>query len=766
MKFSNSYICIIILTVFCLACKSTKYVPEGDSLYTGSKFNIQSNEPKRFIKSIKSDLEEQLNPKPNTSLFGLPIKLNFYSLLGKPKKEKGLRYNLSKKFGEAPVLFSTVNPSFTQKALSAALFNRGLFDSEVTYDIIKSKNGKKTSITYQIKTGASYKIKNYSVQIRDTAIIHLLKSNEDQSKIKLGRRYNLSRLKNERERIDDLMKNNGYYHFNPEFLVYEADTIGGSASVVMRLKLKPQTTEKSIRRYTLSGVYVLLDSSYTARHFIHEADTANIDHVILYLNEDFKPSPIAQYVYLKEGEYYSRENQQLTLSRLMGMNLFKYVDISINEKDSTHLEVYIHLSPLPKRSVSIEVDMVSKSNNFIGPGMNLNYTDKNVFKGGEKLSLGFHGSIETQLNGQFKGLYTYEFGPQMNLTIPRFILPFPVKASSYFTPNTLFTSSYTFLKRVNYFEMRTLQLSFGYKWKESLPIEHYLRPINISFFNINHISDDFNALLLSNPALRRRYEDQLIAGIMYSYTYNQQVYPRRKNQIYFNGNIDISGNTLSALNALSGSPENSIGAKTIAGIAYAQYAKFDIDLRNYLKLSRQTVFASRMILGWGIPYGNSSALPFVRGFFSGGANSLRAFPVNSVGPGTYRLPDSLQSSYFIQQGGDIKIEWSAEYRFPIVSIFKGAFFVDAGNVWLYKNNDLIPGAQFKLKKAFTELAVGGGFGLRADLSFFIIRLDLATPIRKPWLDEGERWVLDNMNLGSKDWRRQNLILNIAIGYPF
>jgi outer membrane protein assembly factor BamA len=288
----------------------------------------------------------------------------------------------------------------------------------------------------------------------------------------------------------------------------------------MRLKLKPQATEQNLRRYKLSGVYVLLDSSYTEKHIIHQADTAIIDNVTLYLNEDFKPSPIAGYVYLKKDAYYSRENQQLTISRLMGMNLFKYVDITIEEKDSTHLDVYIHLSPLAKRSVSVEVEVTSKSNNFIGPGINLNYTDRNAFKGGEKLSLGFHGSIETQLNGQFKGLYTYEIGPQLNLTVPRFMLPFKVKASSNFTPNTIFTSSYTLLKRVNYFEMRTLQLSFGYKWKESLPIEHYLKPINISFFNISHISDDFTALLKQNPALNRRYEDQLIAGIMYSYTYN------------------------------------------------------------------------------------------------------------------------------------------------------------------------------------------------------------------------------------------------------
>lgn len=766
MKFISQSIYYFLVFIICIGCKSTKYVPEGDSLYTGYTFEIQTSESKKFIKRLKPDLEKQLKPKPNTYILGLPIKLNLYSFLGKPKKDKGLKYNLRTKFGEAPVLISSVNPSFTQKALTAALFNRGLFDAEVSYTIIPSKNKKKAHITYQIKTGPSYRIDKYSVQIKDTAIFRLLTQNVDKSRIKSGRRYNLERLRTERETIDKILKNNGYYNFNPEYLVFEADTSGARSSVTMRLKFKPDTPEKIFRRYKMDSVYVVLDSSYTARHIIHESDTASIDKIILYLNDDFKPAPIAQYVYLKGGEYYSRENQQMTVGRLMGMNLFKYVDITIVEKDTTHLVAYIHLSPLPKRSVSVEVELVSKSNNFIGPGMNLNYTDKNIFKGGEKLSMGFHGSIETQLNGQFKGLYTYELGPHINLTVPRFLLPFHVKASSLFTPSTLFNSSYTFLKRVNYFEMRTLQLSFGYKWKESLPIEHYLKPIYISFFKINHISDNFNTLLQENPALQQRYEDQCIAGIMYSYVYNQQVFQKRKNQIYFNGNIDIAGNSVSLLNKLAGSPENADGVKTIGGIAYAQYAKFDIDLRNYLKLSRKTVFASRMVLGWGIPYGNSSALPFVKGFFSGGTNSLRAFPVNSVGPGTYRLPDSLQSSYFIQQGGDIKVEWSAEYRFPIVSIFKGAFFVDAGNVWLYKNNDLIPGAQFKLQKAFTELAIGGGFGVRVDLNFFIIRFDLATPFRKPWLDEGERWVLDNINIGSKDWRRQNIILNIVIGYPF
>ncbi|MBC7451806.1 MAG: BamA/TamA family outer membrane protein [Cytophagales bacterium] len=766
----KSYINIIftgiLCALLCLGCKSTKYVPEGDYLYTGSQMKFQTDESKKYIKKLQSDLQDQIKPKPNSRIFGLPLKLNLYSFVGIPKKQKGLKYSIRTKFGQAPVLFSAVNPSFTEQALLAALYNNSFFDAEVTYTIEKDTQSRKANVVYLIKTGKSYRIDSYTSKIPDTTIARIMAMDQDQSRIKVGRRYNLNRLKEERARIDEELKNNGYYHFNPDYLVYEADTSGAKSAVTMRLKLKRETPEKSLRRYMMSEVYVVLDSAYASHHSDHLNDTVTIDRVTLALNKDFRPEPIAQYVYLKDSSYYSRESQQQTVGRLMGMGLFKYADVEIIEKDSTHLNAYIHLSPLPRKSISVEVQVVSKSNNFIGPGMNLNFTNRNAFRGGEKLSLSFHGSIETQINGQFKGLYTYELGPQLNLTVPRFITPVRIKGSSLYTPNTIFSSSYTFLSRVNYFDMRSLQISFGYKWKESLPVEHYLRPINISFFNLSNISESFNALLQKSPALQRRYENQLIAGITYSYTYNQQVFPRRKNQFYFNGNADIAGNTLNLINDIGGGKANDIGTKTAFGVAYAQYARFDVDLRNYIKVNRKSMFAARMIVGWGIPYGNSTALPFVKGFFSGGTSSLRAFPVNSVGPGTYRLPDSLQSSYFIQQGGDIKLEWSAEYRFPIVSIIKGAFFLDAGNVWLYKNDDLIPGAQFKINKAFTQLAIGTGFGIRADLNFFIIRLDLATPLRKPWLPDSEAWVIDDISLGSAAWRRQNIILNIAIGYPF
>lgn len=754
---------LILLTA---GCSAIKYVPEGDFLYTGSELDIKTEASKRYIKRLHAEAEKQIRPKPNARFLGMPLKLNFYSFLGTPKKTKGLRYNLRRKFGEAPVLFSTVNPSYTQKALAAALYNRGFFDAEVSYTVKKNEKRKRVSIVYLVESGAGYRVDTLMNKVTDTAIAKVIDSNQYKSLIKPGRRYNLDRLKEDRERINDLLKDDGYYKFNPDYLFYQVDTSGTKSSVTMQLKLKNQTPPAAIRRYTMSEVWVILDSTYTARHYYHKSDTVRIDHVTLALNEDFKAKAIAQYVYLKDSSRYSRENQRLTVSRLMGMNLFKYVDVQITEEDSSHLSAYIHLAPLPKRSLTAETQLVSKSNNFIGPGINISFTDRNALKGGEKLTIGFHGSIETQLTGQYKGLYTYEFGPMLNFTFPKFIVPFKVRPSSHFTPNTILTSSYTFLNRVNYFEMRTLQISFGYKWKETLSKEHYLKPITISYFNIRNVSPDFSILLAQNRALRRRYEDQLIMGTSYSYTYNQQVYPNRKNQFYFNGNIEIAGNTLQSINKIFNEPHNANGSRTLASVAYAQYARFDIDLRNFLKTGRRSVLASHFVLGVGIPYGNSKALPFSKAFFAGGTNSLRAFPVNSVGPGTYRLPDSLQSAYFVQQGGDIKLELSGEYRFPIVSIIKGALFFDAGNVWLYRRDITLPGGEFKLEKAWTELAAGGGLGLRADLSFFVIRLDLATPVRKPWLGEGNKWVIDDIDFGSKKWRRENLILNIAIGYPF
>ncbi|MBK7971150.1 MAG: BamA/TamA family outer membrane protein [Bacteroidetes bacterium] len=240
--------------------------------------------------------------------------------------------------------------------------------------------------------------------------------------------------------------------------------------------------------------------------------------------------------------------------------------------------------------------------------------------------------------------------------------------------------------------------------------------------------------------------------------------PEKKNQFYFMGSTDLSGNTISLIKRITtGKKVNSENPESLAGEVYAQFAAFDLEFRDYYNLNRYQKFVIRVFGGIGIAYGNSATLPYLKQYFSGGSSSIRAFRARSLGPGTYR--DSIASSSFFDQGGDVRLEGNMEYRFRIGGMFFGALFYDAGNIWLLKDNPQLPGS--RLSSTFlNELAMGTGIGLRFDANFFVLLLDLATPIRKPWLPKGNRYVLDKIKPGSSSWRSENLLLNIAIGYPF
>jgi outer membrane protein assembly factor BamA len=414
------------------------------------------------------------------------------------------------------------------------------------------------------------------------------------------------------------------------------------------------------------------------------------------------------------------------------------------------------------------VQGVSKSNNFIGPGLNFSQRNRNAFSGAELLILGFRTSFETQLNGPYRGQFTYELNPKVELYIPRFISPFPIRTRSLYVPKTKFIFDYSHLSRINYFNINSFKFSYGYKWKSSLAVDHDLGLLNVTYFNISNQSGDFLNLIKTNPLLSRRFEKQLIAGISYSFFYNEQVFPEKKRPFYINVNFESAGNTISGYKSLIQNKEpNSINPLLVGSVNYSQFLRLDMDVRQYFFLGKkkQNSVATRLIAAWGLPYGNSSTMPYIKQFFSGGAYSVRGFPAFSIGPGTYAPPEDLKTLFFLQQGGEIKLEFNVEYRFPMISIIKGAWFFDAGNTWLNRNNPDIPGGKFS-KTFHKELAASAGFGLRADVSFFVLRLDLGVPVRKPWLPDGDRWVVKDIDLSSPKWRRNNLILNLAFGYPF
>ncbi|MBC7388783.1 MAG: BamA/TamA family outer membrane protein [Opitutaceae bacterium] len=759
----QNLILFIILIIF-QSCNTTKFVPSGDSLYTGSKIELKSEINKKQRKKLVSEINKKLKPKPNKTIFGFRYKLAIYTAMGTPKKEKGIRAKIKKKLGEPPVLYSTVNPAFSKEVINAHLFNNGFFRGITSYKI--QTDTITTKVIYEINTGPAYKVARYKFSTQDTLINYLVNTGPIKSEIKLNRRYKLEKLKDERERADKILKDQGYYYFNADNLEFEADSNDATKDVYLKLTFKDEIPEKAIRRYTMRKITVLMDSSYLVDDTTEIIrDTLFIDGVHINVSKSFNPKAIANYVFLKENHIYSRSDHQLTLNRLMGMGLFKFVNLQIKEVDSLGLNAIITLSPLPKKTITGEIEAVTKSNNFVGPRASVSQSNRNLLKGGEKLSVNLHGSFETQITGKYKGLYTYEIGPQIQLKIPRFISPFKIKASTLYTPSTTFSASYNFTRRIDFFDMNSLKLGYTYNFRESNIIEHEFTPASLTFFTIRNISSSFTDLIKNNQRLQRRYQDQFISSLLYSYTYNEQTLQNKNNQIYFNGNFDIAGNLASLLSNVAGG-RNENGNKTLGGIVYAQYVKIDGDVRNYHQITKKSQFVTRLFGGWGIPYGNSEALPYIRSYFAGGANSVRAFTVNSLGPGSYRAPDSLQGAYFIQQGGDIKLEANAEYRFTIVKVVKGALFADAGNTWLSRSNSQLQGGEFLGRSVIKELGVGGGIGIRIDLGFFIIRLDVATPFRKPWLPENNRWVLNQFDLSNKKWRNENIVFNIAIGYPF
>lgn len=750
------------------ACSGTKHLPSGEKLYAGASTELESIDllEKSKKKFIKNTVESSINVKPNKTYLGMRPKLWMYMTAG--ENPKGGFKKWLQKNGEPPVFMTRVNPSLTSEVIDAQLFNIGIFNPQTGFQIVEKKHIAKVNYTSQIHH--PYTIKEIQYSILNEDINNLILSKKEHSLIVPGEDYNLGKLENERTRIDNLLKNNGYFFFNTDYLLFVADTSKSNGTVSFKLTLKDSIPAEAKTVFRINDVF--LDQNYS----LNTEGTGNMRDTIQYHNSVFfgnsmemeiRPKVILQSVFVNKNEIYSRKNHDITLNRLMSLGNFKFVQVKFSEVDSLNnglLDATILMTPKPKYNFRTEVDVVSKSNNYTGPKLDISFMNRNAFRGAELIKLNLKGSFEAQLSGKNKNLYSYSINPQLELYFPRFLLPFKIMENSMYTPKTRLSLAFKFLKMVNYYDMQSLEFIYGYKWKNDIKREHELNPISISYSSFSNQSDEFIALIESNPYLKKSYEEQFIAGGSYAFTYNEQVLSGKKMQYYLHLTSEVAGNTLSLANRLGGKKISADEPAKVAGSVYSQFARLSIDGRGYYNFANQRRLVSRVFMGLAVPYGNSNILPYSKQFFSGGPNSLRAFHINSVGPGNYnQFNDSIS---FLQLGGDIKLEANLEYRFNIISYFKGALFVDAGNVWQLKSNPAEIGTPFALSDFLSQMAVGAGAGIRIDLSFFVLRFDLAMPLRKPWKDEHNRWVINEINLGNSSWRKDNLILNIAIGFPF
>lgn len=750
--------------MFIYGCGIKKHIPEDERLYTGASIEIEADSTVQRVTDLKQDLSSVLSQQPNTKFLGMHLGLYYY-YKNQQEKTNFLNRWLYKKIGQKPVYQSDVNALNNKDILRNKLENYGFFYSTISATF--KENKKEASIRYHLKITAPYKMATYKIDPMVLPIYEDIKSLSNISPIKKEMRFDLGSLKLERQRLDAELKNKGYYNFNSDFLLFEADTNRyKSKKFDLFLKLKANVPKKATVPYLIKNINVYpnynLNDSIKTNNIRFKGKTYHQDTVF------FEPKYLDDFITLKEGQFFNPSTSKNTARRLSSIGIYKFVNIQYKELNDTFtdtigsLEANIYLSPLTKRAISAELQAVSKSNNFAGPELSLTYSNRNLFKGGETLNISTNIGYETQIsNGSTSGLSSLELGLKSEIIFPRVIAPFSINKDyfDYSIPKTKASLSATYLNRSELYTLLSGTALFGYTWNANKYITYEVNPISVNYTRLSNTTEEFQEILDNNSYLQSSFDQQFISGLTFSFTYNEMLNAAKSHQFYLQSTLDVAGNSISLLGK-----EKTIGEpKQFLGLEYAQYAKADVDVRyhyNFGAKKEQTI-AARIFAGYGYAYGNSDVIPFVKQYYSGGPYSVRAFSIRSLGPGTYNDNDTNTTSSFFDKTGNIRLEANLEYRFPVYSFFKGAVFVDAGNVWNTVSNSDFNDNDGNVRDKFTsnfinELGMGAGFGLRIDLQGFVIRFDLAVPFHDPSLEEGKRW----------DFRADEPVFNFAIGYSF
>lgn len=773
MKQLTKLFIFLLISSVLAGCSATRRLKPGQYLYTGAEVIINPDSSARIAdkNQVKKTLESKTRPRPNKSILGFKYKLFLYNLAPDTVKPRGLGNWLKNKVGEKPVLMSDVKIKYNNDVLKSYLISQGYLQADVTGDtVIKGKKGK---AIYTANTGIRYKINSVTFP-KDTGVLtNIINQNKDKTLLKVGDFYDLDTYKNERIRIDNDLKESGYFYFNPDYLIIQIDSTIGKNLVDVWVNVKRTAPDAGLKPYTIKNINIYPNYTLRRDSMLRRLQPTVYNDFNIYDNRNtFKPKLFDRLVFFKKDELYNRRDHNLSLNRMVNIGAFQDVRaefLPIDSFKNNQLNLNIYLTPLKKNSLTFSVTGTSKSNNFVGSEVKVTQTTRNLFRGAEQLDVSLGAGTETQVSGRGETIGSYSFSAEGKLTFPQFIVPFyKPKVTTAFIPKTVASLSAQLLGRDTVYKLVSFKGEFGYNWKENARKEHNLNPISINLVQPTERNKAaLEALFAITPGLENTLEEQFIIGSNYNFTYSNQMEDRRKNTSYFFGGVETGGNVWGLF-----VDKNSEGKRTLFGVPLTQFIRLETDLRNYHKINKNGLtWANRLNIGYGYAYGNSTSLPFVRQFFAGGSNDIRAFRARSLGPGTYEVD---QTQTFADQGGDIKLMLNSELRFKIAGPLNGAAFVDAGNIWLRKEdvgepgipNSARPGSGFKLSRALSELAVGTGLGLRLDAQIFVIRLDGAFPIRKPWLASGQRWVLDEVDFGSKTWRRENFILNIGIGYPF
>ena len=770
----------LIISLFNSSCSSTKLV--GEDEYLLNKLTIECDNPA----IDERDLEAAMKQKPNSKTLGLfRFHLGAYNLFHPKDTSKHppkLITKIGNVIGEAPVIYESSLHYKSRKNLENYLQKKGYYDAVIVDTMtINPQNEKKASLSFKITSGEAYRIHQMKYDIIDPFVKDIVLSDTTKALVKSGDIFDMDKLLSERERILLLMKNEGYYYFNQSNIHYYADTALNKNMVDLTLTIKKSFDadryflEEIFTRQSIKEVYIYVNFdrgrfAVEKNAYLASLDTLHYGDFTFLVDGKMKikPEVILQANYIKPGDDYNLDNITQTQKHLSSLKQFKGINIQFTKSEAyirdvwnaenPWLDTHIFLSPSARQSYTVEAEGTNSSGAYGIAGV-LTYQNRNIFRGAEILSTKFTGSLQTFTSDedtQDRFLNTLELGAEIKLDVPKLILPLQSERFiKQHNPGTNIRFSFNHQDRFDY--TRTLgNATFGYTFHSKNGFfRHSINPIEYYTVKIFDFDPGFQAQI-DSLYIRYSFENQLITAMSWDMVYNNQNIKKSRNHWYIWTNLETSGNLMRALGPHIGLERSESNAFKLFELEFAQYIKADIDARFYQEVDKKQSIVYRLYLGAGIPFGNSTqGMPFVKKYYIGGANDIRAWQVRTLGPGSY------SGGALFNQIADMKLLMNLEYRFDIISFLKGALFLDAGNIWALDKSDDREGALFEANRFYKEIAIGTGIGFRLDFSFFILRFDFGMPIYDPAYPEGQRWLstFDQVNLN-------DFTLNFGIGYPF
>ena len=750
-------------------CSTTSKLEEGEMLYNGMKLDLHPVAGDKLPGEMVSDMKKAVNVKPNNPLpfispymrSPFPVGLWVYNHMS--DSAGGLKGWIYRKLVEQPVLVADARPDTRVKMLESILDDNGYFGSKATFSIQSGKNPKKGKIVYDIDVPRPYLIDSIEYINDGTKLGHLIDTISKRSRyLRKGERFCVDSLISVRTKIANTLRNIGYYYFRPEYIEYLADTLITRHAVALRVTLAENVPDIARLQYRVGNVVTYVTRRSTRNPGTPDTIFSSPDRgdVIVYRPAKLRKNLIPSCVTFRKGRIFSVWNMDRTQERLSRLGIFSNIQMQAVPADTSAsnptLDLFINCQFDRPMEATLEANLAYKSNSYLGPGLIFGVTNNNTFGGAEKLSLTFNANYEWQ-TGRNRGsvFNSYEFGVTGSLAFPRLLAPKFLKRTENELNWTTVSLGVDLMNRPHYFKMADFHVGLSYEWHPTRHVLNQLTLFKLTYNKLMHTTPEFDAVMEANPAVALSFQSQYIPQLSYTYTLDKFLERDKINGINFTATLTEAGNVFDGIYSLCGVK----GEKRLFGTPFSQFVKGQAQLvysRRLIKGTDQWL-VSRVLIGAAHAYGNSKVVPYSEQFYIGGANSIRAFTVRSIGPGSYKAPADLQNGYF-DQTGTFKLELNTEYRFPIISVLHGAVFLDAGNIWLLKNDPTRPGGQLKAKTFLRDLALGTGVGLRVDIGMLVIRGDLGYGLHAPYYNGTNHY----FNIAFK----KAFAFHLAIGYPF